>query len=155
MRTGEIHNDGITISFSELGSGPLLIFLHGFPDSSVTWEGIASHFSRSYRVVVPDLRGYGKSSRPKRISEYKMIKLVGDIVNLIKSFKDQNVFLVGHDWGGAIAMQVAAYHPELVKQLIVLNAPPPARFRMEFGKEEQRKKSRHLFSSRKNSGPNY
>lgn len=75
-----------------------------------------------------DMRGYGDSDKPKGISEYKIEKLVSDVCELVKALGRTDCTLVAHDWGGIVAFSVAAYQPQLVKKLIILNSPHPTAF---------------------------
>jgi pimeloyl-ACP methyl ester carboxylesterase len=123
----------ITLRYLEAGAGPLVLLLHGFPDFSYGWRHqIAAIAAAGYRVVAPDLRGYNRSSKPRRVGAYDLPALAGDVVALARALGAPRVAaLVGHDWGGVIAWHVAERHPELVERLVILNAPHPAAFARE------------------------
>ncbi|MGI4022794.1 MAG: alpha/beta fold hydrolase [Janthinobacterium lividum] len=104
--------------------GKIILFLHGFPEFSLGWKKQIEYFSaKGFRVIAPDQRGYNLSSKPKGVKAYLNETLVADIVELIKQISTPKIILVGHDWGGGIAWEVAGQHPELVEKLIILNMP--------------------------------
>jgi pimeloyl-ACP methyl ester carboxylesterase len=107
---------------SEAG-GPVLL-LHGFPEFWWAWrKQISDLASAGFQVVAVDLKGYGQSDAPSRIVDFRLERLVGDIVGIAAALGWQRFDLVGHDWGGIIAWAVAARHPLAVKNLVVINAP--------------------------------
>lgn len=109
----------------ESGSGKLVILLHGFPDFWYSWRYQIPVLSKSYRVVAPDLRGYNKSDKPKGIENYTTSLLVQDISNLIEALGENKASIVGHDWGGFVAWNLAMTAPEKVSNLIIINCPHP------------------------------
>ena len=110
------------------GAGPLVIFLHGFPEYSGMWRGQLEAFAGTHLCVAPDQRGYNLSSRPLALRDYRAKPLVDDIVQLADALGHQRFTLVAHDWGGAIAWNVAAWHPDRVEKLVIVNAPHPITF---------------------------
>ena len=110
------------------GAGPLVIFLHGFPEYSGMWRGQLEAFAGTHLCVAPDQRGYNLSSRPLALRDYRAKPLVDDIVQLADALGHQRFTLVAHDWGGAIAWNVAAWHPDRVEKLVIVNAPHPVTF---------------------------
>jgi pimeloyl-ACP methyl ester carboxylesterase len=136
---GFIDNNGVKIHYVTEGEGPLIVMLHGFPDYWYTWRNQMEVLSKNYQVVAIDLRGYNKSDKPKGVDNYKMSHLITDVSAVIKHFPQDKAIVVGHDWGGAIAWQVAMWRPELVERLIVLSTPHPnGLFReMNFNKQQQ------------------
>ncbi len=107
-------------------SGRTLLFLHGFPEFWYCWRKQIPYFAkRGFRVVVPDQRGYNESSKPPGIKAYSLNKLVKDIAELIGELGQQKVILVGHDWGAAVAWNMAVQYPHLLEKLIILNLPHP------------------------------
>ncbi|MGK4590982.1 alpha/beta fold hydrolase [Amycolatopsis sp. w19] len=109
--------------------GPAALFLHGWPDLWFTFEPQMSVLAeQGYRVLAPDQRGYGLSSKPATVADYAMPKLVEDIVLLIERQDAAPVHLVGHDWGGAVAWAVAIERPDLVRSLTIVNCPHPQVF---------------------------
>jgi epoxide hydrolase 4 len=128
---------GITLSCRASGTPgrPVLMFLHGFPEAAFVWDDLLEHFSRpengGYRCVAPNLRGYEHSSAPTEVQAYRAKFLVQDLVALIAQACGAGqplAALVAHDWGGALAWNLANQHPELLRQLVVINSPHPGPF---------------------------
>ena len=108
---------------------PVLIFLHGFPESHRTWRHQIAHFSGRFRCIAPDQRGYRGSSKPQDVASYKPEKLAGDIFQLADALGIGKFTVVGHDWGGAIAWFVAVLgQNSRVERAVIANAPHPAIF---------------------------
>ena len=122
---GYADSNGVKIHYATMGSGPLVVMIHGFPDYWSTWrhqmEGLADRFT----VVAIDQRGYNLSDKPAGVENYDMRLLVGDVVAVIKHLGQPKAIVVGHDWGGMVAWQVAMNVPEVVDRLIILNLPHP------------------------------
>ncbi len=124
-----VETNGIRLHVAAAGpeEGELVILLHGFPEFSYGFHHQMEELAASgYRVVAPDQRGYNLSDKPERIEDYTIDKLRDDIVGLIEAFGETSAFIVGHDWGGAVAWHLAASKPECVKKLIAINIPHPA-----------------------------
>src|SRR5664280_2694960 len=118
-----VHNGDVTLSVLVAGEGPTLVLLHGWPDTSALWDDVAVELlAAGYRVVVPDLRGCGQSSKPTETSQYAMRLLVHDVLCVIDAVGADRVTLVGHDWGANLAWVCAAYLPQRVERLVVLSA---------------------------------
>jgi len=113
------------------GSGEPILFLHGFPEFWRMWEPALEHFGRSHQAIAPDQRGYNLSSKPPAVRDYRAKPLVEDVLQLADALGHERFVLVAHDWGGAIAWNVAAWHPERVSRLVILNAPHPVTFLRE------------------------
>jgi pimeloyl-ACP methyl ester carboxylesterase len=133
MNTEEHYHqvNGITLHTVEAGDkgGDYIIFLHGFPEFWYGWKAQISFFAEiGYRVIIPDQRGYNLSSKPTGGKSYCLHYLVGDIAALIQQLTGKKVFLVGHDWGGAVAWQLALHHPQLLHRLVIINMPHPQVF---------------------------
>ncbi|MDE2596290.1 MAG: alpha/beta hydrolase [Sphingomonadales bacterium] len=110
-------------------NAPVLLFLHGFPESHRTWRHQIAHFSDRYRCIAPDQRGYGGSSRPQDVASYTPDKLISDVFQLADALGVDRFTIVGHDWGGAIAWGVALLgQASRVERAIIANAPHPALF---------------------------
>jgi pimeloyl-ACP methyl ester carboxylesterase len=121
-------DDGVRLHYVERGDGPLVVLLHGFPQYWGAWRHqVVALADARYRVVAPDLRGYNLSDKPASIEAYRASRLAWDVAELIDHVSDGRAHVVGHDWGGAIAWDVARRHPERVDRLAVLNAPHPRR----------------------------
>lgn len=119
--------NGIEMHYAEAGSGPLVVLLHGFPEFWYAWaEHMEMLADEDYRVVAPDLRGYNRTDRPEGISSYTLPTLADDVIELIESLDDDEVILVGHDWGGIVAWRVASERPDLLSDLVTVNGPHPA-----------------------------
>ena len=113
----------IRLHYVEEGEGPLVVMLHGFPEFWFSWrKQIPALAKAGYRVIAPDLRGYGESSRPRDVDAYKMTCIVQDIAGLIVQ-NGGKCTLVGHDWGGIASWLLAMLHPSLIDRLVVMNAP--------------------------------
>ena len=123
-----------------------IVFLHGFPECWQTWKSQLDYFGEHYRVIAPDLPGYHLSDKPADISFYQVSNLVtffADFLQLISP--DKKVFLVAHDWGGAIAWPLAAFYPQCIEKLIILNAAHPSTFTREMIENPiQREKSDYI-----------
>ena len=120
--------NGLSMHVLEAGAPgrPVIIFLHGFPEAAVSWTWHLNFFAQQgYHAIAPDQRGYGRTDKPKGIDAYHISLLVEDVRQLILHFSDVSVALVGHDWGGCVAWHLAAQHPELLKQLVIINMPHP------------------------------
>ncbi|KIN61673.1 Hydrolase, alpha/beta fold family protein [Sulfitobacter noctilucae] len=104
---------------------PKLLMLHGFPEYGGVWEDVAVRLSDRFHCIAPDQRGYGQSWAPSEVSEYTGAKLVGDMAALIG---EEPVFVLGHDWGAAVAYGLAMFRPELVSRLIIMNGVHPVPF---------------------------
>lgn len=121
-----VRTNGIQMHYAEAGDGPAVVLLHGFPETHRSWlHQVPALVDAGFRVVTPDLRGYGSTDRPRH--GYDVEVLGEDVAGLIESVAGGPVGLVGHDWGGAVAWQAATRHPELLRKLVVLNCPHPVR----------------------------
>ncbi|MEX0750685.1 MAG: alpha/beta fold hydrolase, partial [Dehalococcoidia bacterium] len=123
----EVNN--VRLHCAEQGEGPTVILLHGFPECWYSWgRQLPALAAAGYHAIAPDMRGYNLSDKPKR--GYDIESLVSDVVELARAIApgDRRVHLVGHDWGGAVAWQVAWRYPSLLHSLTVMNAPHPAAY---------------------------
>ena len=124
--------NGQRLHYARAGSGPLIVFLHGFPEFWYEWKNQIAEFSRDHTVVAPDMRGYNLSSKPAEVSAYQMPSLVEDVralaSELMKTAGGTKFTLVAHDWGGVVAWVFAALHPEMLDKLVIVNAPHPTIF---------------------------
>ena len=120
----------IRLHFASAGQPgrPLLLFLHGFPEYWGAWEELLPQFADDFFAVAPDLRGFNLSSQPDTVAAYRAREIVADVRNLIDHLDYQSAIVVGHDWGGAVAWQLAAAMPAVVKRLVILNSPHPVSF---------------------------
>jgi epoxide hydrolase 4 len=118
-------NNGVRIHYAHLGKGPLVVMIHGFPDCWLTWRAQMEALAKNHEVVAIDQRGYNLSDRPKGVENYDMSLLTADVAAVIRARGQERATVVGHDWGGAVAWQLAMTQPEMVGKLIVLNLPHP------------------------------
>lgn len=102
---------------------PTLLFVHGFPELWYTWRKQLPEFSRDYRCVAIDMRGFNLSSQPPDVASYKANLLVADLCAVIRELGAPVHAVIAHDWGGAVAWSLAAQHPDLMKKFVVLNSP--------------------------------
>ena len=128
---------GIELSCRSTGEKgrPTLVFLHGFPEAAFVWDALLEHFSQAqnggYRCIAPNLRGFEQSSAPADVSAYRPKHLVQDIAALIALEGGTLAGLIAHDWGGAVAWNLAASQPQLTKKLAIINSPHPGTFLRE------------------------
>ncbi|GKU93516.1 hypothetical protein SLEP1_g7108 [Rubroshorea leprosula] len=118
--------NGINIHVAEKGQGPLILFLHGFPELWYSWRHqILALASLGYRAVAPDLRGYGETDAPDSIDSYSCFHVVGDLIALLDAVAahQEKVFLVGHDWGAIIGWFLCLFRPDRVKAFVGLSVP--------------------------------
>lgn len=117
----------VRLNVATAGSGRPVVLLHGFPDSWRLWRHqIRVLAAAGYRVIAPDLRGFGRSSRPPDVADYRMSFLAGDVVGLLDSTGVDRAAVVGHDWGAVLAWHVASSMPERVDRLVVVSVGHPA-----------------------------
>lgn len=107
---------------------PPVMLLHGFPESHRTWRRVAPLLADRFRLIMPDLRGFGDSDRPLDVGAYRPDMLIADIFALADALGLDRFALVGHDWGGAIAWPAAVARPERLTHFAVVNAPHPVTF---------------------------
>ncbi|KAK7264658.1 hypothetical protein RJT34_32268 [Clitoria ternatea] len=116
--------NGINMHIAEKGEGPLILFIHGFPDLWYSWRHqIAALASLGYRCVAPDLRGFGNTDVPASPTAYTSLHVVGDLIELINAIADdeEKVFVVGHDWGALMAWYLSLYRPDRIRALVNLS----------------------------------
>ena len=145
--TRMVEANGLTFETLEAGSGDrLALFLHGFPELNFSWRHQLPMFARlGYRAWAPNLRGYGKSSRPKGVGAYHIDHLVADVAGLIDAAGAREVTLVAHDWGAIIAWMFAIRKTRPLHRLIIMNVPHPLCFAREVRHWRQLKKSWYVF----------
>jgi pimeloyl-ACP methyl ester carboxylesterase len=138
--------NGIKMHYVTAGNGPLVLLLHGFPQDWYAWRHQISALAAHFKVVAPDLRGYGETEKPAQVEDYRIDTLAKDIVGLIQELGYTKAHIVGHDWGGAIAWKLALSYPEVVDRLVVLNSPHPKIFRQALRHNfQQMRKSWYIF----------
>jgi pimeloyl-ACP methyl ester carboxylesterase len=143
---------GLTFTADVLGpiGGPLVLLLHGFPESRHSWRAaLPALAAAGYRAVAPDQRGYSPGARPDPtdLSNYAFDRLVNDVIEIAAAagYDGKRFHLVGHDWGGQVSWGVAGKHPERLASLTILSRPHPSSFRRTLLKEDgdQKHRSRH------------
>jgi pimeloyl-ACP methyl ester carboxylesterase len=118
--------NGLRLHVARAGDGPLMLFLHGFPEYWAMWRPLLEHFgARGWSAAAPDLRGYNLSEKPAAVEAYRAKHLIADVLGLAAHYSDDKFVLVAHDWGGAVAWGVAIQHPERLSKLVMLNSPHP------------------------------
>lgn len=121
---GQLSANGIQIHYVEEGSGPLVVFCHGFPESWYSWRHqLTALGAAGYRAVALDMRGYGGTSKPQAISAYSLSHLVGDVVGAVQALGEKRAVVVGHDWGAPVAWYSALMRPDLFRAAAVLSVP--------------------------------
>ena len=128
IEKGRLHANGI--SFSVLAAGrrdrPVILLLHGFPEGKESWEPQLMELAEAgWRAVAPDLRGYGGTDAPKGLDAYAMPHLVADLEGLISALGEDQVDLVGHDWGSLVGWPFVSRNPRLVRSWTSLSVPHP------------------------------
>jgi len=118
-------NQGVQIHYVQIGQGPLIIMIHGFPDFWYTWRNQMVALAPHFQIVALDLRGYNLSDKPRGEEYYSMRHLLGDVQAVLQQLGRDKAIIIGHDWGGAIAWQFAMHLPALTERLIILNMPHP------------------------------
>jgi len=141
---GYADSGGVKIHYASLGKGPLAVFIHGFPDFWYSWRHQMDALSKNHQTVAIDMRGYNLSDKPKGVENYDMRLLVGDVVAVIKHLGRDKAIVVGHDWGGAVAWQLAMHVPQMVEKLVIVNLPHPQGLSRELaGNAQQQKNSQY------------
>lgn len=121
--------NGIRLHYVSCGEGPTVILVHGFPESWYSWrEQLPALAAAGYRAVAIDVRGYGRSSKPSRVDDYRMLCKVGDLVDLVRVLGCGTASLIGHDWGAPIVWTSALLRPDLFDAVAGLSVPyaPPS-----------------------------
>lgn len=119
-----VDTNGIRMHIVEAGSGPLVLLLHGFPESWYSWRHQLNALSAAgFRVVAPDQRGYGQTDRPDAIDAYSIFHLVGDVIGLLDALEAPQAVVVGHDWGAPVAWHTALFRPDRVRGVGSLSVP--------------------------------
>ena len=129
-----VSSNGVRIHLAECGTGPTVLMVHGFPESWYSWRyQLPALAAAGFHAVAIDVRGYGRSSKPTQVHDYRMLKKVGDIVGVVQQLNAApnstgKVTIVGHDWGAPIAWTSALLRPDLFNGVAGLSVPyaPPA-----------------------------
>ncbi|MFW9947474.1 MAG: alpha/beta fold hydrolase [Candidatus Odinarchaeota archaeon] len=148
--------NGIRLHIVIIGSGEPLILLHGFPDFWYGWKSVIPKLKDDFKLIIPDLRGYNLSDKPKGIRKYRIELLVDDIHGLSEKLNLSSFFLAGHDWGAVISWAFAEKYPKKVKKLAILNGPHPKIFQEKLRTDkDQQKASFYIFEFLKPDGEKF
>ena len=134
-------NGSVRIHYVTDGSGPLVVMLHGFPGFWYSWSPLMQALKDKYRVAALDMRGYNLSDKPDGVDAYKFAALIGDVAAVIAAEGQKNAIVIGHDWGAAVAWQVALNRPDLVNRLVIMSVPHPAGFARELATNADQQKN--------------
>ncbi|QFG24802.1 alpha/beta fold hydrolase [Actinomadura sp. WMMB 499] len=116
--------NGIRLHYAEAGTGPLVLLIHGFPECWYSWRHqLTALAAAGYRAVAFDQRGYARSDRPRRVEDYTIMNLVGDVIGLLNALGEERAVIAGHDWGGGVAWQTAQLRPDRIRGVIGLSIP--------------------------------
>ncbi|HJY74751.1 MAG TPA: alpha/beta hydrolase [Streptosporangiaceae bacterium] len=121
-----IEVNGVSLYVEEHGAGVPVLLMHGFPDSARLWRSqVPVLVSNDFRVITPDMRGFGRSGRPAEVAGYRLANVVADVTGLLDAFGIEAAHVVGHDWGAAAAWLTATLVPDRVRRLVVISVPHP------------------------------
>ena len=120
----QVATNGIELRVTEAGEGPLLVLCHGFPELAFSWRHqIGALTAAGFRVLAPDLRGFGGSSAPPEVEAYDVITLAGDLCGLLDAYGEDSAVFIGHDWGASLVWDLAVLHPQQVRAVVGLSVP--------------------------------
>src|SRR5688572_1144351 len=126
----KINMDEVTLHVRDEGDGVPVLLMHGWPDTGELWRHQTQALcAAGYRMVAPDLRGFGASSKPAEVEAYQAERMVGDVVGLLDQLGLDRVHVIGHDWGAALGWMTAALLPDRVASLTAISVGHPASFR--------------------------
>jgi pimeloyl-ACP methyl ester carboxylesterase len=124
MQMRLIQTDTISQSVLEAGTGPLVLFIHGFPELGISWRAQVQALAEAgYHAVAPDMRGYGATDKPEDVADYSILHLVGDMVALVRALGQTQCVVVGHDWGAPVAWHCALMRPDMFRAVAGLSVP--------------------------------
>jgi haloacetate dehalogenase len=127
FKQASLEVNGVTINCRHGGNGPALLLLHGFPQTHLIWRKVADQLAQHYTIVMPDLRGYGDSSKPAGTADhrnYSKRTMAQDMLEVMHALGHPSFYLCGHDRGGRVAHRLAIDHPQAVKKLMVIDISP-------------------------------
>jgi len=136
-----VNNGDVRIHYVSAGEGPLIVFIHGFPDFWYSWRHQMEGLKDRFTVVAMDQRGYNLSDQPEALESYAMPLLTGDVARVIQDMGYESATIVGHDWGGAVAWQFAFAFPQMTERLVVLNLPHPKAMSREMAINVQQRRN--------------
>ncbi len=124
----QVATNGIELHVLDEGEGPLIVLCHGFPELAFSWrKQVPALTAAGFRVLAPDMRGFGRSSAPAEVEAYDIVSLTGDLCGLLDSLGEQNAIFIGHDWGASLVWQLSVLAPERVRAVAGLSVPFVAR----------------------------
>ena len=119
-----VTTNGLNMAVYEQGEGPAIVFLHGFPELAYSWRHqLPALANAGFRAIAPDLRGYGRTTVPPDVADYRMSELIADVHGLLDALELERATFVGHDWGALILWQMAMLAPQRIERLVILNIP--------------------------------
>jgi pimeloyl-ACP methyl ester carboxylesterase len=119
-----VETNGIELRIAEMGSGPLVLLVHGFPESWYSWRHqLPALAAAGYHAVAPDMRGYGKSDKPEPVEAYDIHHLTADLVGLVDAMHERQAILIGHDWGALVVWNAMLLHPERFSAVVAMSVP--------------------------------
>lgn len=123
-RQRAVTTNGVELHLTEAGEGPPVVFVHGFPELSYSWRHqLPAVADAGFHAIAPDMRGYGRSSRPDAIEDYDIEHLCGDLVGLLDELGERQAVFVGHDWGSMVVGSLARLHPDRVAGVVAMSVP--------------------------------
>ena len=138
-------SDGVRIHYVTVGEGPLVLFIHGFPDQWYAWRHQMAALADDYQVVAISQRGYNRSDKPTGVASYDIEHLTRDVAAVIRHVGRDTAVVVGHDWGGIVAWFFGERYPELIDGLVIYNRPHPGPRRREMAlNNEQKRRSQYI-----------
>ena len=106
------------------GDGKPVIFVHGWPESWYSWRNQIEPFKKAgYKVIIPDIRGYGRSSNPKEVEKYTLKEITKDLIGILDFLNEENAHIIGHDWGAPISWYTSLLYPERINSVSGLSVP--------------------------------
>lgn len=128
MQSGLSHRTialgGLRMHIAEEGQGPLVLLCHGWPECWYSWRHqIKALAQAGFRVVAPDMRGFGQTDAPEDMSEYTIVDNIGDMVQLVRAIGEKQAVIIGHDWGAPVAWHAALSRPDIFRAVVALSVP--------------------------------
>src|SRR6266581_4982436 len=119
-----VQTNGIKMRIAEMGSGPLVVLLHCWPESWYSWRHqLPALADAGFHVVAPDMRGFGKTDAPKAVEDYDIRNLTADIAGLLDALGEKSAVVVGHDWGAVVAWHCLLLYPDRFRGLVAMSVP--------------------------------
>ena len=148
-----VDNEGVSIHYVTHGEGPVLLFIHGFPNQWYDWRHQMAALSDEYQVVAISLRGYNRSDRPVGVEQYAVEHLTADVAAVIRDLGHDRATIVGHDWGGIVGWSFAERYPQMTERLVIFNRPHPRSRKREMAlNNEQKRRSAYIARFTTNPG---